>query len=789
MNTLIAIFKLYYKIIITICFLFFINKIDAQIVVTVAGQAEVPGEADGPAFDATFNNPHGIAVDQNGNVYTCDRWSHLIRKITPDGMVSTVAGRKGISGDMDGDTTIALFNEPWGICVDQQGNILVADTRNNKIRKISPSGIVSTVAGSGNFGSSDGIGTSSTFGNPTGIECDAEGNIYVADHLTHIIRKIDPNGVVSTIAGTPYLMGSTDGPGGIASFARPYGLSLDNDGNILVADEWNHKIRKIDLDGVVSTVAGNGAVGSLDGEVESSSFNYPWDITVDSMGNIFVADGYNYLIRKITTDGMVASFAGTLETTGATDGMGSLATFSGATAIAISPLTKEIFIGDAYNNLVRKLIDLNQGVSVLMTGNSSPTVCMGETLEFYASPDIYNSYFFYLDGQIVQSNSSPNFSISNLEEGTHQLQVVVQDNGNTFPSSPRTITVLPRPVPTVSVIGETSFYAGDSAILIASNAASYFWSNGEIEPTLTVTESGNYYVEVSDENGCFGISEEVSIEVISNPEAPQISINGPTQICMGSSSQLISNSQDGNQWLKDGWPISGANANVLEVNSAGMYQVQVLLSTGTTVISEPTEITMLPAFNLEFTSDLTNINPGGAINFQVSQSNLSNIAWDFGDPTSPQNNSTISNPTHTYLQDGIYTISLSAINNVGCSDTIVERNYIIVGDSDNNSNNNNNNSNNNQNIEDDLFIPTAFTPNGDGVNDILFVRGSDISELSFNIYDHWGAMIFESNDQQNGWNGKIQGIAVQNGNYVYCASITKSDGSTRQLVGRVTILR
>ena len=167
------------KILVNILFLFFFatQMASGQIVVTVAGQVGSVGHDNGPAFDATFNNPHGIAIDNNGNVYTSDRWSHLIRKITPNGIVSIFAGIPDVSGDVDGDISVATFNEPWGLCIDKNGDVLVADTRNNKIRKISQSGVVTTVAGSGSFGTSDGTGTNATFGNPTGIEVDASNNI------------------------------------------------------------------------------------------------------------------------------------------------------------------------------------------------------------------------------------------------------------------------------------------------------------------------------------------------------------------------------------------------------------------------------------------------------------------------------------------------------------------------------------------------------------------------------------------------------------------------------------
>ena len=621
------------RIIINILFLFFltIHNSIGQIVVTVAGQIEIAGHENGPAFDATFNNPHGIAIDENGNVYTADRWSHLIRKITPDGMVSIFAGLPGISGDLDGDVSVATFYEPWGICVDKNGDILVADTRNNKIRKITQSGIVSTVAGSGNFGASNGIGTSSSFGNPTGIEVDANNNIYVADHLTHAIRKIDPVGVVTTFAGTPFQPGAIDGPGGIASFYRPYGLTLDASGNIFVADEWNHKIRKITPSGIVTTFAGDGALGSDDGEVTNASFNYPWDVTIDSLGNVFVADGYNYVIRKITTDGMVNSFVGALEVTGATDGMGAAATFSGATSIAISPFTKEIFVGDAYNHLVRKIIDLNQGVSVLISGNADNDICNGEIIDVFASPDTYTDYFFYVDGELAQSSSSVNFSTSNLGPGSHQIQVVVQDDGNTFQSSPITINV-----------------------------------------------------------------------------------------------------------------------------------------------HEPIDI--------DFTTEITNKSIGQIFEFELSISELENVLWDFGD----NNTSTDISPTHIYALPGEYSVSITGTDINGCQFEKTKENYIIVTDDGVDPPDPTEPP---QNVDDDIFIPNAFTPNGDGENDIFFIRGSNLLEVTFSVFNEWGEEIFQSMDQMNGWNGEHNGTIVQNGNYVYCATYTKADGTEETVAGRITVLK
>ncbi len=191
---------------------------NAQLVITIAGVLDSVGALNGPALQSHFNNPHGIAVDGFGNVYVADRFGHRIRKITTGGIATTLAG-SGNSGTLDGNGVNAEFNEPWGLCADSLGNVYVADTRNNLIRKIDLNGNVTTLAGSGSFGTTNGPALGATFGNPTGIEIDeTTGTIYVADHLTHIIRKIDPAGNVSTLAGAPYLTGNTNGVGLAATF-------------------------------------------------------------------------------------------------------------------------------------------------------------------------------------------------------------------------------------------------------------------------------------------------------------------------------------------------------------------------------------------------------------------------------------------------------------------------------------------------------------------------------------------------------------------------------------------
>jgi len=765
------------KIYLLIQFLIFSISINAQIVTTVAGRSEVAGHLDGEAFQALFHNPHGIAIDQEGNVYTADRWSHTIRKISLDGKVTTLAGVPEQSGDRDGDAQQALFNEPWGLCVDRLGNIYVADTRNNKIRKITKEGIVSTYAGSGNFGTTDGQGSSATFGNPTGLESDANGNLYVADHLTHIIRKIDQNGNVSTLAGKSYQTGDADGMGRSASFNRPYGLTLDLNGDILVADEWNHKIRRVSPDGLVTTVAGNGMINHLDGTGNDASFNYPWDLAVDSLGNIFVADGYNYVIRKINSDKEVSTYAGTPQLTGATDGKANEATFSGATSIAFSPFSKELYIGDAYNNLVRKITDLSQAVS-LTSNLDQTTICEGELLSFQAYPNAFDTYHFYINDQLAQSSSQSLLQLNDLPAGTHRIELIANGEGHSTTSKALTITVRAAQKPSVSTIGATTFFEGDSVVLMASFGQDYFWSTGETTPNITVSEAGQYYVEVQDDNGCFGTSDAIDVIVNASPTAAIIMVDGKTELCQYDTTQLLSSAPEGNQWMKDGWPMEGATSSSLQVNESGNYRVSVTHLDGTTTLSEEITISKLPELELDFQAIQTRGTTNSEFSFDIKCEHLNEITsvkWEFGD----EENSTELKPSHQYQAEGLYSVALTAFHESGCKSRVRKDDYLLIDDrlgADGKE-------------MQEVFIPNAFSPNDDGENDILYVRSREIKTMEFLVFNHWGEQIFTSTSLDAGWNGKQNNSNVQNGNYVYLVNYTNQQGEKKQLSGNVTLIR
>ena len=319
---------------------------------TIVAGADSAGFVNGIGRAARFNHPFGLALDQSGNLYIADQGNSLIRLMTPGAVVSTYAGMPNVTGSVNGPDTLSTFNKAFSVAADGSGNVYVADAGNNIIRLINPSGTVSTFAGTGIAGAADGKDTA-TFNAPMGVAVDQSGNVYVADYENDLIRKITPGGLVSTLAGKSGVSGLVDGADTAARFNLPESLAVDGDGNIYVADNGNNAIRKITPAGVVSTIAGSGTTGNANGTGRSASFNSPFGITVDASGNIYVADSGNNLIRKITPDGTVNTFAGS-GAKGAGNGTGTAASFNTPAGLA-ADAAGNIYVSDENNNLIRKI--------------------------------------------------------------------------------------------------------------------------------------------------------------------------------------------------------------------------------------------------------------------------------------------------------------------------------------------------------------------------------------------------------------------------------------------------
>jgi sugar lactone lactonase YvrE len=312
------------------------------------------GFMDGTGRKAKFNRPSKIAVDNNGYLYVSDELNNRIRKIAPDGTVTTLAG----SGKPGAENNVmglkASFNNPSGIAVDKSGNVYVADVFNHRIRKISPSGAVSTYAGNGQAAFADNTnGLNASFHFPVDLAVDEAGNIYVVDEGNNRIRKITPGGSVSTFAGSGYTGSFDSRTGEIATFNQPNGITIDKKGNLYVADQLNHKIRKITSAGVVTTFAGSGAAGSLDNVMGAmASFNNPRGIVVDKAGNVFVGDVANQKIRKISSTGAVSTLSGSGAPGSQDNANGLLAGFYFPNGLAVDDLG-DLFVADALNNKIR----------------------------------------------------------------------------------------------------------------------------------------------------------------------------------------------------------------------------------------------------------------------------------------------------------------------------------------------------------------------------------------------------------------------------------------------------
>ena len=305
---------------------------------------------------AFFPQSTAITIDAAGNLYVSDSSAQTIARITPANVVTLVAGFRNQTGTTDANGSLARFNGPTGLFAAADGSLSISDTANGTIRRISTNGTVTTLAGNTTGrGNTDGTGSAATFASPRSVGADSAGNLYVADQLNHTIRKVTTGGVVTTFAGSAGVSGSTDGTGSAARFNRPTGLVVDANGNVFVSDTTNNTIRKITPAGVVTTIAGlAGVAGFTDGAGNLSLFNRPTGLAVDSAGNIFIADTGNSTIRKLTQAGVVTTVAGLPGIAGLRDGTGIDVLFNQPEALVVDA-AGNIFVADTGNAVIRKI--------------------------------------------------------------------------------------------------------------------------------------------------------------------------------------------------------------------------------------------------------------------------------------------------------------------------------------------------------------------------------------------------------------------------------------------------
>ncbi|HXS68834.1 MAG TPA: SMP-30/gluconolactonase/LRE family protein, partial [Candidatus Polarisedimenticolia bacterium] len=536
----------------------------AGVVTTLAGFAGSKGSTDATGTSARFNEPTGLAVDQNTNLFVADFGNNALRKITPGLAVSTFVGAPNNPGSADGATNTATFNFPSGVAVDSDGNAYVADFANNAIRKITSGSVITLAGQAGTTGTNDGVGSSARFNSPIGVALDRSNNVLVADSLNHAIRSITPLGSVTTLAGTLGFAGASNGPALSSKFNRPFSMTVDANGNIFVADTQNHAIREIKPDGTVTTFAGSfGGQGTNDGVGSAAQFNFPDGIVSDASGNLFVADRLNETIRKITPDASVTTFAGIPTVTGSADGKPG--SFNLPFGMAVDG-AGNVYVADSGNNTIRK-IDPNGSVTTI--GGAA-----GETgsLDGSGSDALFNSP----EGIAVDSQGN----VYVADAGNHSIR-------KGYPALPD--------VPTADSFGG---HVGVTIHLGVTNLTTTTWSwrlvrrpaassaqlssTNTLNPTLTLDVEDEYIVEFQGWDNA-GRTTIRRITLFADNTAPGLTITNPVSGQVSSNGVFtVSGTASDNLALSNIWiQLNGTWTNV---PGKANWSADLALAVGTNVI-------------------------------------------------------------------------------------------------------------------------------------------------------------------------------------------------------------
>lgn len=355
-------------------------------VTTLAGEPGTPGTSDGPGALARFRLPSGIASD-GLSLFVCDTGNHTIRTVDQNGVVLTLGGLAGISGFADGEGSAALFRSPSGLGSAGGGSsfFFVADTENHAIRRITAAGVTATIAGNPpRTGGTDGSGAAARFTGPAGVTVVGD-EVFVADAGNHTIRKVTPEGIVTTLAGLAGAPGSADGSGTAAGFRSPGGIAALG-GDLYVTDSGNHTVRKVTAAGLVTTIAGTaGQAGSADGTGAAALFSNPHGI-VALRGDLYVADAGNHTIRKVTPAGEVTTLSGAPGVSGTADGTAGAARFF--TPLGIAAIDTNLFVVDSGNHTIRRIATPSGAVTTFAgtAGQEGYADAPGDSARF-SSPD------------------------------------------------------------------------------------------------------------------------------------------------------------------------------------------------------------------------------------------------------------------------------------------------------------------------------------------------------------------------------------------------------------------
>jgi sugar lactone lactonase YvrE len=546
-------------------------------IITLCGTPGVYGYTDGPLAVAQFAGPWGVAVDVAGNLYVADSGNNAIRKITPGGAVTTVISGGGLYG----------LNDPTGVAVDAAGNIYIANRNNYAIWKVTPAGVMTILAGLSTVpGSADGTGSFATFSSPTGVAVDGSGNVYVADSGNNTIRKITAGGVVTTLAGRAGQPGAVDGTGTAARFDYPAGVAVDQSGNVYVADTFGRAIRKITPGGVVTTLAGElGAGGHVDGTGSAAQFSEPSSVALDASGNVYVVDS-DSTVRKVTPGGVVTTLAGAAGFSSYTDGAGAAARFNEPQGIAVAG-NGTLYVADTLNHVIR-LGNLIVAPAISAQPQSTSVLAGAAfSLSVGATGTAPLTYQWYQNGNAVAGATASTYAVASAATTNAGSYTVIVSNpaGSATSNSAVVAVSLPVVAPSIAIQPQSiTITAGQGGNLsVAANGTaplSYQWfQNGNAVAGATsstyaisnavTANAGSYTVTVTNSAGT-ATSAPATVVVGIPP-----SITSPPQsvtVAQGSlftlSVTCAGSDPISYQWSFNGGAISGATGSSYVVASA-----------------------------------------------------------------------------------------------------------------------------------------------------------------------------------------------------------------------------
>jgi gliding motility-associated-like protein len=778
-----------------------IRKITPAGIVEPFAGSGVVGFTNGIGAAATFAYPTALTVDNDGNVYVCDNNNHAIRKITPAGVVSTVAGN-GTIGFSNGVGAAAMFHSPCGITVDVDGNIYVADQFNNAIRKITPGGLVTTLAGNGSYGATNGTGSGASFSQPVDVAVDAAGNVFVADEGNSLIRKVTPNGVVTTVAGTGS-PGFADGVTTSAVFSFPSGIVVDATGNLYVSDAvYNQRIRKITPGGVVTTLAGNGSIGFVNGVGTSASFSYPYGIGIDNNGNLYIADCANSAFRKIRITGYTIdktlpaglvfdSKTGTISGTPTVLSPPTVYTITAYNGTGSNSTTLNIQVADI--TLYPSVITfpppaiVNMDVDNILHPNATSTNTNTETPITYTSSNT-DVAIVSADGQIQAI--APGVTVITAHQSgddnylpavpVQQTFTIVKDQVITFPVLPDKSACSPDFPAGATSSNSTipvTYVSSDPAVATVSSAG-IVHIVGPGTTTITASQSGNSLYNPA-------IPKPQTLTVAA-PTTPSVTITpGFYASCEGMELQYTADAIGAGNNPTYQWQVNGQNiVNDLKtftsstlhkndiitcvvINNDGCAPVASPVSNKASLAGDP-YVTLA----LTITSSINGtVIAGTPVTFKAQPSNVQDnpvYQWYINGQTVGTNSATFTSNTLAD-GDGITCIMLSGGKCI--ANPVVTSNAIVVSVV----------------VPEKIVVPNTFTPNSDGYNDTWFIPGLlSYTNCTINIYNRYGAMMYHSVGYQHPWDGTSNGKAVPTGAYYYVIDTKSSSG---KLSGEVTVLR